>query len=291
MLFISALTLLGCGAREREGVTARAEAKRADDDTVIATVDGQAIRAAQVELQARAAGVSPKEALEELINAEVVAAEATRRGLAADPSVREGIQGEMVRRFLAETFEKSVTSAAVTDEDLRHAWSKNAGVYDHPELVQVRHILAASTGADDAARRTALRARMAEVAAAARGVASPEAFSALATRFSDATIKLVVQDGITDRTTMTVPPFAQAAFALVNKGDTSGVVETSFGFHVIYLLDRIPERHSTFPQAVPDMRAKMWPAVRKREFGRWVDQLTDKHKILLAPQLLDEPAQ
>lgn len=291
LLLLVGFTAAGCGTREGGGTTAPGgELARGDDESVIATVDGRPIRAAQVQLQARETGASPREALNALIDAEVAAGEAARRGLAADPSVREAVDGELVRRFLAATFEKEVTPAAVTDEDLRRAFHKNAGNYDHPELVHVRQILAATTPSDDAARRSALRARLADVAAAARGVPTPEAFSALAKRFSDAKITLVAQEGATDRDTMTVPAFAHAAFALGAPGDVSGVIETNYGFHVAYLVERMAERHTTFEQASAELRSGLWPLVRKREFARWVDQLIDKHKVAVAAQLLEEPA-
>ena len=133
-------------------------------------------------------------------------------------------------------------------------------------------------------------ARAEQAAARARQVASPEAFRALAEALTDGAVEVVAQEGTTDRDMMTEPPFGRAAVALQHPGDVSGVVETSQGYHVIYLVDRLPERRETIDTARAELSKGLWPSVRKREFARLVDGLLEKHQIALYPQLLDEPA-
>ena len=55
-------------------------------------------------------------------------------------------------------------------------------------------------------------------------------------------------------------PFAKGAFALKRAGETSGVVESSFGWHVIRLIERRP------PKTVPleERRADFGPEVFAR---------------------------
>src|SRR5207237_748916 len=83
-------------------------AQAPDEDAVVATVDGRPIRASQVAEQARAAGQSAREALQALVDAEVLAGEAARRGLDGDPDVQEAAEAAAVRRLLHTGFESEV---------------------------------------------------------------------------------------------------------------------------------------------------------------------------------------
>ncbi len=281
---VFALLVAGCGHATAPGENPSNPV--ADGEDLIATVNGKAIRAADVKRQAGAAGVTAKEALDQLIDAELVYAEAARRGLSEDPDARLAAEQAMVRRFLATGFEKEVTNTSVTYEDLQHAWVKVQPTVDHGPMVKGQQIVALFGKNDDDARRELLKQRMEEVAIRAKKTHSPEEFLALATELSDGEVKLKPEFVVTDRTTMTVPAFAEAAFALAKPGDVSDVVETVYGYHVIYLTEQLPEEHQTFEQARAAMIDKMWPAVRKREFGKFVDRLVDKHQVAIHPELL-----
>jgi len=284
---IALALVAGCGGGHAVSDRLPLAKSPADDESVVATVDGRAIRAADVARQARASGQSARAALDALIEAEAAAGEAERRGFVGDADVAQAAKQSMVRRFLAETFEKDVTPASVSEAELRAEYEKRKWRLVHPEMRELRQILAPTALADDADRRQLLRARMEEVALAAKEARTPEAFEALAKRFSDGEITLAAQSGFADRDAPTVKPFDDAAWAIAKPGQSSGVVETGFGFHVIYYARYLPAENHGYDEAREHLRADLWPQARRREFARFVDALVEKHHVELRPQLLE----
>jgi peptidyl-prolyl cis-trans isomerase C len=247
--------------------------------SAIAVVEGVAISGEQVRLQAQASGQGVREALGSLVEAELLFAEARRRGIDADPEVRAALAAELVRTLLARTFEREVTPAQVSEAEIRAAYARNADTFDPPEIRQVTHILVPfGKPPPDAARRQLLRARAEAVAGRARAARSLAEFKAIGPALSDGSLTLLVEQLATGPSGFTVPPFADAAFALPRPGAVSGVVETRFGFHVIYLERIQPPHHVPIDEVRDQLRAGLWPEVRRREFARRVDRLLEEGK-------------
>jgi hypothetical protein len=291
-----ALVLVGgCGRPAEAPVQARGvpvAAAPADPRLaeVVATVDGRPIRVADVEAQARAAGGTAREALEALIDAEATASEAGRRGLRGDPEVQDAERRELARRYLQLGFERDVTPAMVTEADLRHAYEQNKWRLVHPEMRRTLHILATVAPGDDAARRALALKRAEAVAARARSVHSAAEFEALADAIGDPTFPLRAERFTTGRAGPAVEPFAAAAFALARPGAVSGVVETQYGYHVIFLEGIVPPENVSYEQAVPRLRDGLWPGVQRRELARLIDSLRAEHQVVEQPEKLDVPA-
>lgn len=286
--------LAGCGAKPAESPAASSvpEAAAPADPRlaeVVATVDGRPIRVADVEAQLRAAGGTPRAALEALIDAEAAASEAARRGLASDPEVIEAERRELARRYLQLGFEREVTPANVTEDELRHAYEKNRWKLVHGEVRRTYHILAQVGTAEGPEKRAIARARAEEVARRARKVTSAAEFQALGPALSDQALTLRVEPFGTERSGQAVKEFADAAFALGRPGDVSGVVETQFGYHVIYLDEIVAPENITYEQALPRLREGLWPAVQRRELGKLIDRLRAQHQIVQFPDKLEEP--
>ncbi len=112
------------------------------------------------------------------------------------------------------------------------------------EQVRVRHILI-KHGRENA------RKLAEEVLAKAKSGAD---FAALAKEYSDdpGSKKKGGDLGWFGRK-QTVPAFEQAAFALAKPGDISGIVETKFGYHIIELEGRRPERQKSFDEVKEDL--------------------------------------
>jgi hypothetical protein len=219
------------------------------------------------------------------VRAELLAGEAARRGIDGAPEVLRAGRAEMVRRALAEGFEKEVRPADVPYKAVLNAYSRNSGVLDHDEYVDVWHILVPVAHDAAPAERQAARAAADELARRAHGVANAAAFQALA---STVPRRTTTQHLVTGRNDWTVPEFASAAFELARAGDTSPAVETKYGYHVIYLVGRIPPKHTPVAEVEPTLRAGLFPEFQKHEFLRRTDQLLAEHQVSVHPERLPQ---
>lgn len=250
------------------------------DDVVVATVDGRPIYAGAVAAQARARGVDARTALGDLVDAEALAGEAARRGLDRDLDVRLAAKGALVRRLLAQTFERDVTPADVPAPLVRQAYDRNRNLFDHDLYVDVWHILVPVNKGATPAERAQARARAEEIARRARGCGSLAAFQALAG-------DLRIEEVVTARDGWTEPAFSHAAFAQLHRpGDTTGVVETSYGYHVEYLVRFIPPEHRRLGEVEPALRARIFPEVQKKAFAQFVAEAMARHHVVVHPERL-----
>ena len=131
--------------------------------------------------------------------------------------------------------------------DIERAYGESIDQFSTPEQVRASHILLKTEGKDDAAVKAAAEEILTQAKAGAD-------FAALArTRSEDeGTAK---NGGDLDYFTRgrMVPEFDQVAFALQQPGQISDVVKTSFGYHVIKLVDR--KAGST--RSLPEVRQQL----------------------------------
>src|SRR5581483_825342 len=175
------LALAGCRhAAESSSGPWQVPLSAPSQDEVVATVDGRPIRAGDVATQARAAGTSAQQALQDLVDAELLAGEAARRGLEKDHDVQLAVRQTAARRLLETTFEKEVTPASLSERDYRRAYNAQRNMFDHSEYVDTWHILSPADAKAPPEEKQAARAVAEEIARRARGIGSAEAFKALA---------------------------------------------------------------------------------------------------------------
>jgi peptidyl-prolyl cis-trans isomerase D len=161
----------------------------------------------------------------------------------------------------------------VPEAELKSYYEQNAARLAGLEERRVSHILINADKGASAAERDAARVKAQALLAEVQK--SPNQFAELARKNSQDTGS-AAKGGDLDffgRGAM-VKPFEEAAFAL-KKGETSGLVETEFGFHILRLTDiKLPEQKSFESQ-----RAKLEVEVRaqlaQRKFAEAAEQFTN----------------
>ena len=122
---------------------------------------------------------------------------------------------------------------AVSEDDLRKYYAENEKRYTAPEERRASHILVKADKDAPKAERDKARAKAESLLAEVRK--NPQSFAEIARKNSDDEGS-AAKGGDLDffgRGAM-VKPFEDAAFAL-KEGETSGVVESDFGFHIIHV--------------------------------------------------------
>ncbi|HEX4420441.1 MAG TPA: peptidyl-prolyl cis-trans isomerase [Kofleriaceae bacterium] len=214
-----------------------------------------------------------KEFLDSLIRFEVLAKEAARRGLDKDPEVVRTMKQVMIQKLMRDELDLKITADTITDPEMKAYYDANLAEFVKPEEVRISSIIIKNRAQAD---RVALEAR-GEPGKTNKG------FRDLVNRYSqDEDSKLRGGDlRYFDAQTKDVPaPVVKAAFALVNTGDVSGVVDAGNG--TWYVLKQTGRRRSMtkgFDDAKPAIRNKLFRDKRVAAQKDFVDNLKSAAKI------------
>ena len=238
---------------------------------------GQVARAGDVVIPASLVGAAaareslpPTAALDALIADALLAEGAKSEGL----DTRRDIQGELVAARAQETVkalrDRDIAAGPPTDAEVEELTALHWREVDVPEQVQVIHAVALRPEHPDAASLARAKAVGSALAQATAGSISKEDFEARARAVPHEGVEVrieelpnFVEDGcmVGHEGTMD-SDFSHGAFT-VGAGGTTQVIESSFGWHVIHVLERLPpvrtsleERRRAFTVEARAMRGR-----------------------------------
>ena len=154
----------------------------------------------------------------------------------------------------------------VTEDDINNYYQENIARYTQPEQRRVAHILI-EFGDDEAAAKKQAENLLAKLK-------QGEDFAKLAQEYSADTISGEnggdldwIEKGAMDEA------FDDAAFALKEVGQMSGIVKSSFGFHIIKLTDLKPEQVKPLADIKEELKIKLAKEKAQEKFFELQQQL------------------
>jgi hypothetical protein len=229
--WLAVVLAVACGAPPR-GEAIRAGAK----------VGGVTIEPVLIEEVARAQGLEPRGALDALIDDALMAEGARERGPTA--KVRWGLTSARARLTARRIAKEAMARGEPTDAEIEELVSFYWRRFRVPERVRVVHAVVLRRTPADSERGQKVARRIEQAVIAAKGVEGFEAAAAAveADGFEVRVERLpgFAEDGrVVEGEGGMDLAFVHAAFGLRGAGETTGVVETRFGWHVIRLGERL----------------------------------------------------
>ncbi len=190
--------------------------------------------------------------------------------------LKQGMRENMaIRKLVSQEIQPKIV---VSDADAQKFYDQNSERMQRPEQVNVSHILIGlKQGATDA-EKAAAKKKAEDLLAKLKAGGD---FAQLAKDNSDDGSKAQGGDlGWVSKGT-TVPPFDTAAFAL-KPGETSGVVESQFGFHIIRVKEHRPSGKAPFEEAKAQITSYLKDSALRDALTKHVTELRANAKVEVA---------
>lgn len=195
--------------------------------------------------------IAPREALQRLVDDAVSASGARARGLDHEARASWALTAARGRWAADRLLAEARASGPPTDAEIAELTALHWREIDRPPAVKVVHALVQRPKATDDATIARAKALAAELRTAVLPARDGEDFQARAKAVPHPSELVVVveslplfaSDGrLTEAEGGMVPEFAKAAHLLIEPSETSGLVESQFGWHVIRLIARVSEQ-------------------------------------------------
>lgn len=214
-----------------------------------------------------------KELLDSMIFREIILEKAKKEGLDKSKEVTDRLE-DLRKRLIAETYlkQKVEQEAKVSDAEMKNFYEQNRERFKSGEQVRASHILVKTEK---------------EAQDILEQIKKGAGFEEMAKKYSkDSTAAKGGDLGWFPRKAM-VPEFEKAAFSL-KEGELSGIVKTSFGYHIIKVTGRRPAGERSFDEAKDQIKANLLPAKQQEVVQRLREDLQKNAKVSINQDLLKE---
>jgi peptidyl-prolyl cis-trans isomerase C len=222
--------------------------------------------------------------LRQFIQSMVISDLAKQKGFDRVPEIKEQLQF-FSDNFLANEYLKREIAQKITvsEDELKSYYDSHKDEFKTQDMVKARHILVRvdNSASDDEKKKAKEKTEL-----YLKKIKDGEDFAKLASDFSDDPgSKAKGGDlGFFPRGRM-VKPFDDAAFSL-KPGETSGIVETQFGFHIIKVEDRKDSSVESFDVVKERLKQKLSQDRTRKELTDFIDKAMKDSKTEIYPDVL-----
>jgi peptidyl-prolyl cis-trans isomerase C len=164
---------------------------------------------------------------------------------------------------------------AITEKEMKDFYESHPDKFTVQGPVRASHILIKVDQKTDAAKKSEARKKAESLLAR---IKKGEDFAELAKKYSDCSSSTKGGDLGYVRIGQTTGPFEKAVFAL-NPGETSGIVETIFGYHIIKAFDRKPAKKFAYDDIKVSLKEFLINEKSKSKELEYISRLKKNSKI------------
>jgi len=227
--------------------------------------------------------------IREILMKKAIVIKARKEGFDRKPEIKEQLS-YVYDNFISQEYLAKVVTAgvAVSDDDLKKYYREHEQEFLLPEEIKVRHILIVSLKEAKPEEREKARAR---AEAVLQRLNRGEDFAKLAGELSEDQISASKGGELAPITLgkTNSEEFEKAAFALKN-GEISGIVATSYGFHIIKMDEHQEKRTAPFAEARDYISGKLKAEQEQKKAQEFVEQaVKDAGMEVYAEKAADAP--
>jgi peptidyl-prolyl cis-trans isomerase C len=187
------------------------------------------------------------------------------------------VQAQIERGMaIQELIDKEVTEKIkVSDEETKAFYDKNPQLFQQPEQIKASHILIKVAADAPADQKAKARKKIEDVQ---QKVKNGEDFATLAKTYSEGPSGPKGGDLGYFRRGQMVKPFEEAAFSL-KPDETSEIVETQFGYHLIKVNDKKPAKKMTYAEVKDRLNEHLKKQKADSETNAYIETLRKDAKI------------
>ena len=209
--------------------------------------------------------------VKQVLQVKAIAARARKDNFDRKPEIREQL-GNVIDQYLAQEYVARTVSepVTVTEDELKAYYREHTRELEMPESVKARQIFIACSDEATLEQRAKAKAKAAQIL---ERLGRGDDFARLAKEQSeDDTAAKGGELGILTPGKTNSPDFEKAVFAL-KTGETSKVIQTPFGLHIVRVEEHRGKRPATFQETGEYIRAVVLRQKKQKQVEQFLDQL------------------